>query len=77
MVVHEWMVRSFLLQGSLVRVLGDYAASPTPSDAERHAVYPTRRGAARKVSVFVEFLVGLFKDPEGQPDVPALTELCR
>ena len=70
MVVHEGMVRSFLLRGSLVRVLGDYAVRPTPSDAERHAVYPTRRGAARKASVFV-------KDPEGQPDVPALTELCR
>jgi DNA-binding transcriptional LysR family regulator len=71
MVVHEWMVRSHLLHGSLVRVLGNYTVRPTPSDAELHAVYPTSRGAARKVSVFVDFLVSLFNSPDVSSDVPA------
>lgn len=66
-VVHEWMLRSPFTQGRLVRVLGDYAVRPRAgSDAELHAAYPRSRGSARKVSAFVEFLLELFRDPQGQ-----------
>jgi len=64
-VVHEWMLRSPFTEGRLVRVLGDYTVRPRPgSEAELHAAYPRSRGSARKVSVFVEFLLALFKAPD-------------
>lgn len=69
-VVHEWMVRRLIAQGSLVRVLSDYKVNPTAGDAALHAVYPSSRGLSLNVRVFVDFLVDLFSGSEvkGTPD---------
>lgn len=66
-VVHEWMVRRPIAQGRLARVLGDYTVNPRPGDAELYAVYASSRGLSRKIRVFVDFLVDLFRGPDG-PD---------
>lgn len=63
-VVHEWMVRLPIAQGALVRVLDDYSVNPKAGDAELYAVYPSSRGLSRKVRVFVDFLVALFRGQE-------------
>ncbi len=68
-VVHEWMVRRLIAQGSLVRVLADYKVNPTAGEGALHAVYPSSRGLSLNVRVFVDFLVELFHDPEA-PAVP-------
>lgn len=67
-VVHEWMVRLYIADGRLARVLGDYGVNPRPGDAELYAVYPSSRGLSRKVRVFVDFLVDLFGRPGAQPE---------
>jgi DNA-binding transcriptional LysR family regulator len=67
-VVHEWMVRQLVSQGRLAKVLGNYTVNPRPGDAELYAVYPSSRGLSRKVRVFVDFLVHLFRDPEAADD---------
>ena len=63
-VVHEWMVRYDLSQGRLMKVLSDYTVNPAPIEAELFAVYPNRVGLSRKVRVFVDFLVELFRGTE-------------
>jgi DNA-binding transcriptional LysR family regulator len=68
-VVHEWTVRSQIAQGNLVRVLDDYTVNPRPGDAELYAVYASSRGLSRKVRVFVDFLVDLFRAPGEGDDV--------
>jgi DNA-binding transcriptional LysR family regulator len=60
-VVHEWMVRRLIEQGSLVRVLSDYSVRPTAGGAELYAVYPSSRGMSLNVRVFVDFLSKLFQ----------------
>jgi DNA-binding transcriptional LysR family regulator len=73
-VVHEWMVRLPVSQGRLVKVLDNYTVNPRPGDAELYAVYASSRGLSRKVRVFVDFLVDLFRAPEALVDatvVPA------
>lgn len=60
-VVHDWMVRSVIAQGALVRVLEDYVVTPRAGDAELYAVYASSRGLPRKVRVFVDFLVDMFR----------------
>lgn len=62
-VVHDWMVRSHIEQGNLARVLDHYMVNPRPGDAELYAVYASSRGLSRKVRVFVDFLVELFRAP--------------
>jgi DNA-binding transcriptional LysR family regulator len=59
-IVHEWMVRSHLAEGHMVRVLGDYAVHPRTGDADLYAVFSSSRGLSRKVRVFVDFLVETF-----------------
>ena len=59
---HEWMVRSHLAQGSVVRVLSEYAVNPRPGDADLYAVFPSSRGLSRKVRAFVDFLVEIFAE---------------
>ncbi len=61
-VVPDWMVRLPLSSGQLVRVLDGYTVNPRPGEAELFAVYPSSRGMSKKVRVFVDFLVELFKD---------------
>lgn len=63
-VVHEWMVRRPISEGRLARVLGNYTVNPRPGDAELYAVYASSRGLSRKVRVFVDFLVDLFRGPD-------------
>jgi len=63
-VVHEWMVRRPVSEGRLVRVLSDYTVNPRPGDAELNVVYASSRGLSRKVRVFVDFLVALFRGQE-------------
>lgn len=70
-VVHDWMVRLPLAQGSLVRVLDDYVVNPRPGDAELYAVYANSRGLARKVRVFVDFLIALFQEHDASGDAAA------
>jgi len=60
-VLPEWMVRSHLAEGAIVQVLGDFTVNPYPGHAEHYAVYPSSRGLSRKVRVFVDFLVEVFK----------------
>ncbi len=64
-VVNEWMVRSQLAQGVLVKVLDEYTVSPRPGDSELYVVYPSNRGLSLKVRVFVDFLVDLFQGSAG------------
>ncbi|MFJ1260573.1 LysR family transcriptional regulator [Cupriavidus sp. CuC1] len=71
-VVHEWMVRLPIAQGALVRVLNDFTVNPKAGDAELYAVYPSSRGLSRKVRVFVDFLVALFRGAEALTDAGAL-----
>jgi len=59
-IVQEWMVRSLLAEGRMMRVLSEYTVNPRPGDAELHAIYPSSRGLSRKVRVFVDFLVETF-----------------
>ncbi len=69
-VVHEWMVRMYIEQGRLVRVLEDYEVKPIATEAELHVLYPSSRGLSLKVRVFVDFLVELFK---GEPTPGRIT----
>jgi DNA-binding transcriptional LysR family regulator len=65
-VVQEWMVHNLLLQGRLIRILSDYAVDPRPGDADLfdlYAVYTSNRGLSKKVRVFIDFLVELFRLP--------------
>ncbi len=59
-IVHEWMVRALLEEGRMVRVLHEYTVNPRQGDAALYAVYPSSRGLARKVRVFVDFLSEVF-----------------
>lgn len=70
-VVHEWMVRLDMSQGSLIRVLSDYVVKLTATEAELHAVYSSSRGLSLKVRVFVDFLLELFRD--GGPATGAIS----
>ncbi|WP_459615597.1 LysR family transcriptional regulator [Bordetella sp. 2513F-2] len=65
-VVHEWMVRLYMEQGRLVRVLDEYEVKPIATEAELYVIYPSSRGLSQKVRIFVDFLVDLFnKDGRG------------
>ncbi len=59
--VNDYTARPLVESGQLVRVLGDYTASPRPGDADLYAVYASSRGVSRKVRVFVDFLADLFQ----------------
>jgi len=74
--VHEWMVRTPLTDGKLVRVLSDYSVSPKAGDAELYAVYPSSRGLSRKVRIFIDFLVELFHGQDVQPEVAGLSSVA-
>lgn len=75
MVANEWGARAFIAQGRLQRVLSDYRVQYAATNGELYAVHASNRGVSRKVRVFVDFLVELFKTTEegGQPD----PEACR
>lgn len=64
-VAHEWMVRTALADGRLVKLLGDYIVNPRPGDAELYAVFPSSRGLSRKIRAFVDFLIETFNQGEG------------
>lgn len=59
-IVQEWMVRHYLAEGRMHRVLNEWAVSPRPGDGDLYAVYPSSRGVSRNVRVFVDFLVEIF-----------------
>jgi len=63
-IAHAWMVREHIAQGRLTRVLSEYTVSPRTGDADLYAVFPSSRGLSRKVRVFVDFLVDVFRDDE-------------
>ncbi|SCU76870.1 Transcriptional regulator, LysR family [Cupriavidus necator] len=67
MVANEWGARAFIAQGRLQRVLADYQVHYGAPNGELHAVYASNRGVSRKVRVFVDFLVELFKGEAGAP----------
>lgn len=73
-VVHEWMVRRPVSEGRLVRVLSDYTVNPRPGDAELNVVYASSRGLSRKVRVFVDFLVELFRGQEFLSEAALVTQ---
>jgi DNA-binding transcriptional LysR family regulator len=64
-IAHEWMVRKQLLEGSLVRVLGNYTANPRPGDADLYAVFPSSRWMSKTVRAFVDFLIETFAEVSG------------
>jgi DNA-binding transcriptional LysR family regulator len=74
--VHEWMVRAPISRGRLVRVLSDYSVSPKAGDAELYAVYPSSRGLSRKVRIFIDFLVELFKGQDVQVEANGLATVA-
>lgn len=63
-IAHKWMVRDFISQGRLTRVLTEYTVNPRTGDADLYAVFPSSRGLSRKVRVFVDFLVDVFRDKD-------------
>jgi DNA-binding transcriptional LysR family regulator len=63
-IAHEWMMRSFIQQGFMTRILDDYTVNPRPGDADLYAVYPSTRRHSRKVKAFVDFLVDTFATDE-------------
>jgi DNA-binding transcriptional LysR family regulator len=59
----DFMVAAALVDGRLVRILGDF----TPPASAIYAVYPSRRHLSAKVRTFVDFLVKEFDaGPEGR-----------
>lgn len=60
LIAHEWMMRGFIQQGSVTRILSDYTVNPRPGDADLYAVYPSSRRVSRKVKAFLEFLAETF-----------------
>lgn len=70
-----WLVAQSLEAGSLRRVLPDYWASPTGSEAAIYAVYPHRRHLSPRVRAFIDLAVERFsKAPwsELRPHTPTL-----
>jgi DNA-binding transcriptional LysR family regulator len=61
-VLPMWQVGSYLRSGKLVKVLGAYTVKNTADHADMYAVYQSSRGLSRKIRVFVDFLVEIFKD---------------
>jgi len=61
-IAHAWMVRDLVADGRLTQVLSEYTVNPRSGDADLYAVFPSSRGLSRKVRVFVDFLVELFRD---------------
>jgi DNA-binding transcriptional LysR family regulator len=59
----DFIVGADLAAGRLVRILKDYAPTPTGI----YAVYPSRRHLSAKVRAFVDFLAERFAAPEGGP----------
>lgn len=57
----DFIVGTDLAAGRLVRILGDYAPTPTGI----YAVYPSRRHLSAKVRAFVDFLAERFAAPGG------------
>jgi len=64
-IAHAWQVRDLIAEGRLTRVLSEYTVNPRAGDADLYAVFPSSRGLSRKVRVFVDFLIELFRD-EGE-----------
>ena len=64
-IAHAWQVRDLVAEGRLTRVLSEYTVNPRAGDADLYAVFPSSRGLSRKVRVFVDFLVDVFRD-EGE-----------
>ncbi len=69
-VVHDWMVRTHISEGRLMRVLDDHVVHPRQGDAELFAVYSSSRGLSKKVRVFVDFLVDQFRMAPEQEIAP-------
>jgi DNA-binding transcriptional LysR family regulator len=61
---HEWMLRNFINDGRLIRVLGEYTFIPRPGDADLYAVFPSSRGLSKKVRAFIDFLIETFGNPK-------------
>jgi DNA-binding transcriptional LysR family regulator len=72
-VVNEWMVRLPIAEGRMMRVLQDYSVNPTTGEADLYAVYSSSRGMSRKVRVFVDFLVQLFRGEGASADAEPVT----
>lgn len=68
LVAHEWMMRSLIQQGKMVRILEEYTVTPRPADADLYAVFPSSRRLSRKVRAFVDFLVEIFAEEARLPD---------
>lgn len=60
--LHEWMVRSHIQNGSLVRILRDFTVSPVDYDTALYAVYPHKHRLPLKMQCFLDFLVELFRN---------------
>lgn len=60
--IPDWMARTHLDAGRLVKVLAGYTARPYPGHAVHYAVYPSSRRQSRKIRVFVDFLVEAFRE---------------
>lgn len=63
-IAHEWMLRGFLADGRLVRVLEEYTVNPRPGDADLYAIFPSSKGLSKKVRAFVDFLLEIFSEDQ-------------
>ncbi|MGF6916027.1 LysR family transcriptional regulator [Paraburkholderia sp. 40] len=72
LVAQEWTVRLPVSRGELARMMGDYTVRPRAEDSELYVVYPNSRGLSRKVRIFVDFLVHLFKGADSLVEAPRL-----
>lgn len=59
-IMPEFMVHDMLQDGRLQSVMPDYAVGPVVTPAPVYAVFPSSKGLAKRIRVFVDFLVTLF-----------------
>lgn len=62
--LQDWMVKNSQKEGLLQTVLTDFAVFPTDYDTSLYVVYPHKEGLSRRVRLFIDFLVDLFKKKE-------------
>jgi len=65
----DWLVRTDLREGRLVRVLAGYQVNPGLMDVGLHALYQSNRRGSQKIRMFVDMLA----DYLAQPDLEGLT----